>query len=411
MLCRGGTGSRADYQKPPEILGVVLILSTSRWFGDTETCPHCAPHQSAHYLFTKYIVRASSFLFPFPDAIPKYRFGRSRRVWELCANWCADVLTNILLFLGIAKADPVANFKSILKPHTLLIAHECARRGLPLFIISVFARPTPRFFIAAHDKRVFFDELPIPQAGEKHPFVDKAYVREVLLEHNIPVARGATLKSFKQAFELLDKEYSFPLVVKPRYGSLSRHNTLAIQSIDELQRAIAIAQEIESNFIVEEQVPGNVCRAILISQKLIACARREARHLIGDGIHTIEELAKTSEISFTLSACNVSPKTVLAKGEKIYIEEKMTAAHKPLIHDVTDNVHADVRSLLERISVIFSTKLIGIDFVAEDVTLPPAKQFFAVLELNSMPHIALHDNPATGQSRDIAGPLLDTFLA
>ena len=382
-----------------------------RWFGDNEACPHCAPHQSAHYLFTKYIIRVSSFLFPFPDAIPKYRFGRLRGVWGLCANWCADTLTSTLLFLGIAKADPVANFKSILKPHTLLIAHECARRGLPLFIISIFGSPTPRFFIVDHGKRIFFDELPIPQAGEKHPFVDKAYVREVLLEHNIPVARGATLKSFKQACELLHKKYSFPLVVKPRYGSLSRHNTLAIQSIEELRRAIEIAQEIESNFIVEEQVPGNVYRAVLIGQKLIACARREPKHLIGDGVHTIEELAKTSKISFTLPASNVSPKTVLAKGEKIYIEEKMTAAHKPLIHDVTDDVHADIRSLLERISSIFSTKLIGIDFVAEDITLPPAKQSFAVLELNSMPHIALHNDPATGKSRDIAGPLLDTFLA
>lgn len=167
-------------------------------------------------------------------------------------------------------------------------------------------------------------------------------------------------------------------------------------------------------FIVEEQVPGSVHRAVLIGQRLVACARREPRHLIGDDVHSIEELAKTTKISdaaFIKITSHILPDTVPMRGEKVYVEEKMTAGHKPVIHDVTDNVHVDIRSLLERIGTIFSTKLIGVDFIVEDITLSNAKQSFAVLELNSMPHIALHNNPATGESRDIAGPLLDAFLA
>lgn len=183
-----------------------------RLFDNSKICPHYAPHEPAHHLLTKYIICISCFLFPFPDDIPKYHLGRLRGIWESCASWCADVLTRALLFFGIVKAEPVKNFQDILKPHTCLIANECSKRRLPLFIISIFGKPTPRFFIVANGKRLFFDELPIPKGREKHPFVDKAYVREVLLKYSIPVARGALINSFHRACEYLHTQYEFPLV-------------------------------------------------------------------------------------------------------------------------------------------------------------------------------------------------------
>ena len=383
--------------------------SVKRLFISNEICPHCAPH-SLNHSFTKYIVRVSSFFFPSPDAIPKYSFGRLRNVWRLCADWCADTITRLLLFLRIAKANPIENVQNILTPHMRLIANECSRRRLPLFMVSIFGAPTPRFFITTNNSKRFFDELPIPNGRERHPFADKAYVREVLLRHAIPMARGAVLKHFRHAYTYLYVRYTFPLVVKPRYGSLSRHTTLNIHSTEELRSAIAVAQEIDSNFIVEEQVPGNVFRAVLINGKFVACVRREAKHLIGDGIHTVKELAHTVHASGTLLSSRALFEIIPKSGEKIYIETKMTGGHKPVIHDVTDDVHEDIRWLLGRVVTIFAAKLIGIDFIAEDITLPYTKQSFAILEVNGMPHIALHDNPTTGKSRIVAGPLLDAFL-
>ncbi len=383
--------------------------SVKRWIVSDGTCPHCAPHSSNHFL-TKYVVRVSSFFFPFPAAISRYSLGRLRNIWRLCADWCADTITRLLLFLCIAKANPIENVKNILTPHMRLIADECFRRRLPLFMVSIFGAPTPRFFIATNNSKRFFDELPIPHGREKHPFADKAYVREALLKHAIPVARGAVLKHFRHAYTYLNVRYTFPLVVKPRYGSLSRHITLDVRSTEELRSAIAIAQGIDSNFIVEEQVPGNVFRAVLINGKFVACARREPRYLIGDGIQTVKELADIAHASGALLSAFALSEMIPKRGEKIYIETKMTGGHKPVIHDVTDDVHEDIRELLERVATIFSAKLIGIDFIAEDVTLPYTKQSFAVLEVNGMPHIALHDNPMTGKSRAVAGPLLDAFL-
>lgn len=382
--------------------------SVKRWFIN-ETCPHCAPHRSNH-LLTKYVVRVSSFFFPSPDAIPKYSFGTLRNIWRLCADWCADTITRLLLFLRIAKANPVENVQHILTPHMRLIANECSRRRLPLFMVSICGAPTPRFFIVTNNSRRFFDGLPIPNGREKHPFADKAYVREVLLKHAIPMARGAVLKQFRHAYKYLHVRYTFPLVVKPRYGSLSRHITLNIHSTEELRSAIAIAQEIDSNFIVEEQVPGNVFRAVLINGEFVACARREPHYLIGDGIHTVKELAHTVHTSGTLLSSHTLSEMIPKRGEKTYIETKMTGGHKPVIHNVTDDVHEDIRWLLGRVAAIFSAKFIGIDFIAEGVTLPHTKQPFAILEVNGMPHIALHDSPVTGRSRTVAGPLLDAFL-
>lgn len=59
----------------PNISEIMQFIS---WFITNEICPHCAPHGSNHFL-TKYVVRISSSLFPFPDAIPKYSFGRPQK--------------------------------------------------------------------------------------------------------------------------------------------------------------------------------------------------------------------------------------------------------------------------------------------------------------------------------------------
>ncbi len=385
------------------------MKSVKRWVVSDGICPHCAPHSSNHFLI-KYVVRVSSFFFPFPAAIPRYSLGRLRNIWRLCADRCLDTITRLLLFFRIAKANPIENVKNILTPHMCLIADECSLRGLSLFMITIFGAPTSRFFIVTDNSKRFFDELPIPHGREKHPFADKAYVREVLLKHAIPVARGAVLKHFRHAYKYLNVRYTFPLVVKPRYGSLSRHITLNIRSTEEFRSAIAIAQEIDSNFVVEEQVSGNVFRAVLINGKFIACARREPRYLIGDGIRTVKELAGMENASSTLLVSRTVSEAIPKKGEKVYIETKMTGGHKPVIHDVTDGVHEDIRGLVERVASIFSAKLIGIDFIAQDIALSYTKQPFVVLEVNGMPHIALHDNPTTGKSRAVAGPLLDAFL-
>ena len=86
------------------------------------------------------------------------------------------------------------------------------------------------------------------------------------------------------------KELGFPLVVKPKLGSLSKHITCNIQNEADLKKAIKIVQIINPEFIVEKFIEGDVHRITLVDHKMAGCCLREAPNVIGDGMHTITEL-------------------------------------------------------------------------------------------------------------------------
>lgn len=80
------------------------------------------------------------------------------------------------------------------------------------------------------------------------------------------------------------------MVVKPIYGSLSKHTTCNIQNDYQLQDAIKIAKIINREFIVKEYIEGSVHRITVVNNNVIASCWREQPSITGDGKHTVQEL-------------------------------------------------------------------------------------------------------------------------
>ena len=81
------------------------------------------------------------------------------------------------------------------------------------------------------------------------------------------------------------------------------------------------------------------------------------------------------------------------------------------IHDATDNMAPENINLFRQVYDICESPIIGIDFIAEDLTVPHQNQKSAILEVNSVPYIDMHHYPVTGQQRDVAGKILDYYLS
>ena len=136
-----------------------------------------------------------------------------------------------------------------------------------------------------------FEVLPTANIAEisKIDFDDKYKLKQILKSDNLLCAEGERFRNAKKALAY-GKKLGFPLAVKPKLGSLSKHITCNIQNEADLKKAIHIAQIINPEFIVEKFIKGDVYRITLVDYKMAAGCLREAPNVVGDGMHTITEL-------------------------------------------------------------------------------------------------------------------------
>lgn len=326
---------------------------------------------------------------------------------------------------GLLREAPIVK-ETHIHQRSRVVAEEAARRGMEVKVLSIFGAPT-NFFVLRRQgaEPLLFEGLPgIDPIKTRTMIDDKEWVRGVMGEIGAPTPEG---KSFLRREEAMDYGLSigWPLVVKPRFGSLSAHTTVDIQNPEELARAIAVAQEISRPFIVERYIPGHLYRATTVGDKVVAVGRRDPPAIIGDGISTIEELIlrreaeqvplmvalgyKPEEIpSLPRHQMKFDPSEVLPVGEKVAVTWKINLSYGATVEDVTDLVHPDNIEMFEEIARRVRHPTVGIDFIAPSVADSWKSQTCAVIELNSLPSIDLHHAPiVAGQERNVAGALLD----
>ena len=178
--------------------------------------------------------------------------------------------------------------------------------------------------------------------------------------------------------------------------------------------------------MIEEELSGYVFRGTLIGKKFVACLRREPAYVIGDGIHNIKELieienknplrqgpifhqlALDEEAIKELTHWNHTPDTIPKDKEVITLGQKTSRAVGGGITDMTEIIHPDNITMLEKIAEVLDDPLIGVDFIMNDVSISWKDQpRSGVIECNSAPFIDLHHFPLVGKPHNVAGALWD----
>lgn len=240
---------------------------------------------------------------------------------------------------------------------------------------------------------------------------------------NLPVPQSYECSSKEQAVQAFQKIKS-SVIVKPTYGSRSRHTLVGISSEQDLVRAFGIAQQISPWVMVQQELPGMVHRVLWVGNKVVAVMRREPAYVTGDGQNTVKQLVELEnknslrngpifhhlptdqEALEQLEKYGMSWQTIPSKGQIVILNPKVSRGNGAVNVDVTSQTHPDNMKLFQDIGTFIGDPLVGLDFIIQDITQPWQNQLpCGVIECNAMPYIDLHSHPFSGSIQDGAGAL------
>ncbi|MBU1038747.1 hypothetical protein KKC17_00715 [Patescibacteria group bacterium] len=334
------------------------------------------------------------------------------------------------IMLGTARlglAEIVEDLRPDHNSRTKVLWQEALRRGIVLKEWRLFKRPTDIMVASLNGHYYIFDGLPRPVG----PTIglswmdDKAIMRQKFQAAGLPIARGGSAVLVKKALSIFDK-LGGPLIVKPRFGSRSRHTFSNIMTRSQLVKAFYSAQKISPWVIIEEQLTGEVHRATVIKLKLQAVARRELASVLGDGLSTIDQLVdqinqqksgqaevfspviKNQETESELTSQGYNWLSVPGPGTRVFLNRKVNRGLGGATIEVTDQVHPQNRLLFERAASVVADSIIGFDMILEDISRPWQEQpGSGIIECNSLPFIDLHHFPLRGNPQNVAAAIWD----
>ncbi len=318
--------------------------------------------------------------------------------------------------------------KDMLGPSTASIVEEAKRRGIPTqrlndesFIQLGYGAKQRRIQATLTDRT---SALGVEIADEK----DRT--KRLLAENGIPTPAGSIAFSLEDAIRVAG-EIGFPVAVKPEIGNHGRGITSRVADSREVALAFASAKAICSSVIVEKTLTGHDFRALIIDGRLVAAARREPAHVIGDGSSSIAELIdKINSDSRrgvgherTLTRIEVDSMTerlialrgltvadVLPEGERLDLKSTANLSTGGTATDVTEEVHEDVCLMCERVSRLVGMDCLGIDIVAATLDQPLDPSSSGIVEVNAAPGFRMHLEPTEGQPRNVAAPFVEMLF-
>ena len=316
----------------------------------------------------------------------------------------------------------------MLGPTTWSIVKEALSRDIP------FIRLNEESYIqlgyGAHQKRIQASITGNTSAIAVEIADEKTRVKTHLKKAGIPVPNGHVVTTLEEALAAFN-EINAAVVVKPDVGNHGNGSTINVIDTDQLEMAFYAAKAFYPDVIVEEYVHGGDFRLLVINGEMVAAARREPAHIIGDGKSSINNLIQKvnsdplrgfgHEKVLTQIEIDEMTERLLAlrglsldsrpeKGEKVYLKATANLSQGGTATDVTDEVNPEIRRMAERAARIIGLDCVGVDALARDISLPLDASGLKVVEVNAAPGFRMHLEPTNGRPRNVSKQMVDMLF-
>ncbi|HJU71439.1 MAG TPA: cyanophycin synthetase [Paucimonas sp.] len=314
-----------------------------------------------------------------------------------------------------------------LGPSTSHIIEAATTRNIPSIRLS--SGNLVQLGHGALQRRIWTAETDRTSAIAEGIASDKDLTKSLLQSCGVPVPEGRMVNSPDDAWEAA-QEIGLPVVVKPCDGNHGRGVSLGLKTREEVAAAYHLAIPEGSGVMVENFIPGNEHRLLVVGKRVVAAACGETAWVTGDGKSNVIQLVaaqlntdprrgSSEEFPLNVLAPDVSGEIILELERQGLTAHSVPAADRKVLiqrngnvaFDVTDRVHPDVAATAALAARIVGLDIAGIDLVAEDISRPLGEQRGAVIEVNASPGLLAHLKPASGQPRPVGDAIVAHLFA
>jgi cyanophycin synthetase len=203
--------------------------------------------------------------------------------------------------------------------------------------------------------------------------------------------------------------------------------TVNVTTREMLELAYQAADEI-GTVMVEKFLPGSDFRFLVVGRRLVAAARRDPPHVIGDGVRTVRELVdqvnadprrgdghatpltriRFDEIAVArLHTQGLTPESEPERGHRVVLRNNANLSTGGTATDVTDDVHPEVAARAVAAAQMIGLEICGVDVVCDNVIRPLEEQSGGVVEVNAAPGLRMHLSPSFGKGRAVGESMIN----
>ncbi len=314
-----------------------------------------------------------------------------------------------------------------LGPSTGAIAAAAVARGIPVRRLTEGS--LVQLGWGAKQRRFWAAELDSTSAVSEAIAQDKDLTKQLLLAAGVPVPTGHIAANADAAWAAA-QQLGLPVVVKPRDGSQGKGVTVNIVSRAHFDIAFQAAAEYGA-VMVEQFLPGHDFRLLVVGDRLVAAARRDPPHVVGDGVHSVRQLVDQinadprrgdghatpltriplDEIALArLGVQGLGPDAVPETGRRVVLRNNANLSTGGTATDVTDEVHPEVAVRAVAAARMIGLEICGVDVVCETVREPLEAQRGGVVEVNAAPGLRMHLTPSYGKPRQVGEAMVQRLF-
>lgn len=249
---------------------------------------------------------------------------------------------------------------------------------------------------------------------------NKPLVNELLVNHGFPVPKQWCVSGHAE-LAYIEKELSYPLVVKPANCDKGVGVMTKIRNISELSEAVKKCRKLSKKIVIEKTLLGREYRVTVAGSKVLGVVERQFPSVVGDGQKTIQNLVdkinldreddfenhKLMKILFNeavltyLAKQNLTPESIPELNQRIILNEVKNLSQGGSVTCVTERVHPDNLKMFAEAIQLIGLNIAGIDFITENIEKSFNEVECGIIDINSVPGFNAHYS-AEGNTIDVA---------
>lgn len=203
------------------------------------------------------------------------------------------------------------------------------------------------------------------------------------------------------------KKLGYPVVVKPADKDRGEGVTVNIYDEEGVKEAYGIAYQNSNKILIEKQVSGICYRILVVGEKALYTVARMPIAVVGDGIHSIDELILQSNEQERRKAKHLRQKlfpsddlavktlenqgfqltSIPNKGVFAQLRPIETTEWGGLPKVFSQEIHSENIRVIVQAAKILNLYTAGVDFITEDITKPWYQNGAIINEVNFAPFL------------------------